>query len=127
MVEFYIWGKIFSKNFVTNKNDQKVRDHCHFTGIYRGASHSICNIKVNMPKEITSDFDDGSNYHLNINELANLSFYYKKISKQVWRAISTSWENLENLHFFCRKISYKNKLQKSIKMVMKVLLSYLAK
>ena len=108
MVEFYIWGKIFSKNFVTNKNDQKVRDHCHFTGIYRGASHSICYIKVNMPNEITSDFDDGSNYHLNINQLANLSFYYKKISKQVWRAISTSWENLENLHFFYRKRSYKN-------------------
>ena len=36
-----------------------------------------------MPNEITSDFDDGSNYHLNINQLANLSFYYKKISKQV--------------------------------------------
>lgn len=27
-------------------NNDKVRDHCHFTGRYRGALHSDCNLKL---------------------------------------------------------------------------------
>ena len=26
------------------KNDRKVRDHCHYSGLYRGATHSSCNL-----------------------------------------------------------------------------------
>ena len=26
------------------ENDDKVRDHCHFTGRYRGAAHNECNL-----------------------------------------------------------------------------------
>ena len=34
-------------NFVTkNVKSDKVRDHCHLTGKYRGPAHSICNIIV---------------------------------------------------------------------------------
>ena len=27
----------------------KVRDHCHYTGKYRGAAHKICNLMYNTP------------------------------------------------------------------------------
>ena len=51
----------------------EVRDHFHYTGKYRGAVHSICNLKFNMPNEIPVVFHNGSNYdyHFIIKELAN--------------------------------------------------------
>ena len=36
-----------------NKNNYiKVRDHCHYTGQYRGAAHKIYNLMYNTPREI---------------------------------------------------------------------------
>ena len=32
------------------KNNKKVRDHCHYTGKYRGAAHNICNLRYTVPK-----------------------------------------------------------------------------
>ena len=37
------------------KNILKVRDHCHFTGKYRGAAHNDCNL--NMPQTTNSSSD----------------------------------------------------------------------
>ena len=50
----------------------KVKDHCHFAGKYRGASHNICNLRYKIPKEIPVVFHNGStyNYHFTIRELA---------------------------------------------------------
>ena len=39
----YICGKRFLNKFANDENCQKVRDH------YRGAAHSICNLKFNVP------------------------------------------------------------------------------
>ena len=33
-------------------NDPKVRDHCHYTGKYRGPVHSICNLRYKIPDYI---------------------------------------------------------------------------
>ena len=43
-------------------NDTKVRDHCHFTGKYRGAAHTTCNLRYKIPKNIPVIFHNGSTY-----------------------------------------------------------------
>ena len=50
---------------------QKVRDHCHYTGKYRGTAYGICNLKYSAPKKISAVFHNGSNYdyHFIIKEL----------------------------------------------------------
>ena len=48
----YICGKRILKKVSTTINYRKVRDHCHYTGKYRDAAHSICNLKFNMPNEV---------------------------------------------------------------------------
>ena len=53
-------------------NNDKVRDHCHFTGKYRGAAHNTCNLRNKIPKNIPVIFHNGStyDYHFIIKELA---------------------------------------------------------
>ena len=34
----------------------KVRDHCHITGKYRGAAHSRCYLKLKIPKQLSIIF-----------------------------------------------------------------------
>ena len=51
---------------------KKVRDHCHFTGKFRGAAHSICNLRYKIAQEIPVKIHNGSkyDYHFIIKELA---------------------------------------------------------
>ena len=53
------------------KKQQKVRDHCHYTGKYRDAAHNICILRYKVPKEIPVVFHNGStyDYHFIIKEL----------------------------------------------------------
>ena len=60
------------KEFDNNDNDKKQqRDHCHYTGKYRGAAHNICNLRYKIPKEIPVVFHNGFtyDYHFIIKEL----------------------------------------------------------
>ena len=52
---------------------KNIRDHCHYTGEYIGAAHSICNLKYSVPKNVSMVFHNGSNYgyHITIKELAD--------------------------------------------------------
>ena len=49
----------------------RVRDHCHFTGRYRGPAHNSCNLKYRKPKNISVFFHNLSGYdsHLFIKKL----------------------------------------------------------
>lgn len=41
------------------RNYEKLKDHCHFTGKYRSAMHSIC--RYSVPIEIPFVLHNGSN------------------------------------------------------------------
>ena len=51
--------------------DDRVRDHCHYTGRYRGAAHNLCNLKYSKPNNISVFFHNLSGYdsHLFIKKL----------------------------------------------------------
>ena len=52
----------------------KVRDHCHFTGKYRGAAHNECNLKCRKPLILPVIFHNLQGYdaHLFIKKLAKV-------------------------------------------------------
>ena len=60
---------ICKKEFI----DDKVKDHCHYTGKYRGAAHNTCNLRYKIPKNILVIFHNGSkyDYHFIIKELTS--------------------------------------------------------
>ena len=67
----YICKKGFSTDD-NNKKYHKARDHCHYTGKYRGPAHDICNLRYKIPKEMPVVFHNGSayDYHFIIKGLA---------------------------------------------------------
>ena len=70
---------ICKKGFCYDKNEknkfklyQKIRDHCHYTGKFRGTAHNICNLRYKVQREIPVIIHNGSkyDYHFIIKELA---------------------------------------------------------
>ena len=70
---------IFKKEFCNDENEKsefklyhKVRDHCHYTGKFRGAAHSIWNLRYKVSTEIPVVIHNGStyDYHFMIKQLA---------------------------------------------------------
>ena len=68
---------------------QKVRDHCHYTGKYRGAAHSICNLNYKIPKEIPVVFHNGSTY--------DYHFIIKQLAREFKGYFHCFGENTENI------------------------------
>ena len=62
--------QICLKEFNDPQN-RKVRDHCHYTDLYRGAAHNNCNLKYRIPDHVPIVFQNLSGYdaHLFIKEL----------------------------------------------------------
>ena len=52
-------------------SQDRVRDHCHFTGRYRGAAHNRCNLQYSKPNNISVFFHNLTGYdsHLFIKKL----------------------------------------------------------
>ena len=58
------------KKIIDNDED-KVRDHCHVTGKFRGAAHKSCNLNFKLTKNVPVIFHNlrGYDSHLIFNEL----------------------------------------------------------
>ena len=74
------------------EGNRKVRDHCHYSGIYRGAAHSLCNLQYKIPSYIPVIFHNLAGYdvHMFIKELAKCGFKMGVIRKDKEDYISFS-------------------------------------
>ena len=106
---YYICKKEFSNN---EKKNYEVKDHCHYTGKYRGAAHNICNLRYKVPKEIPLVFHNGSiyDYHFIIKELvkefeANFECLGENTEKYITFSVPIK-KKIENKDF---EITYKIK------------------
>ena len=103
----YICKKEFSTDD-DNKKYHKVKFHCHYTGIYRGAAHNICNLRYKVPKEIHVVFHNGSTY--------DYHFIIKELAEKFEGEFECLGENTEKYITF--SVQLKRKLQKKIRVAM---------
>ena len=99
------------KNLVLIKKTLKVRDHCHYTGKYRVAAHSSCNLRYKIPKEIPVVFHNGStyDYHFIIKRLAKeFKGNFKCLGENTEKYITFS-VNIKKEHDKCKPTIYKLK------------------
>ena len=78
---------ICEKEFSADKKNWKVRDHCHYTGKYRGAAQSSCNLTYKIPRNIPIVFHNGSTYDYN--------FIIKQLAKEFKGNFECLGENTE--------------------------------
>ena len=81
----------------------RVRDHCHYTGRYRGAAHNLCNLKYSKPNNISVFFHNLTGYDSHL--------FIKKLNTTMG-AIDCIPNNEENYISFSKTIKtgeYKNK------------------
>ena len=78
---------ICNKDFVDN---DKVRDHCHFTGKFRGAAHGKCNLALKKDKTVPVGFHNGTKYdfHLLVRELGRVNGHIRTIARNSEQYIS---------------------------------------
>ena len=99
----YICKKRFSTDndngIALNKKYHKVRDHCHSAGKFRGAAHSIFNLRYKTPKETPKVFHNDSTY--------DNHFITNKLAKEFDGQLESLGENTEKYVTFSVPISKK--------------------
>ena len=104
---------ICKKEFCYNKNEknefklyQKVRDHCHHTGKFRGCAHSICNLRYKVQRKIPVVLHNGSKY--------DCHFIIKELAEEFKGQFECLGENTEKYITFSVPIKKENKDGKTI-------------
>ena len=71
-------------------NMDKVRDHCHVTGKFRGAAHNKCNINLRLPRKLPIIFHNLQGYdgHIIFKELNNFDVDVDVILKGIDKDIN---------------------------------------
>ena len=96
----HICKRIFSTDY-NNKKYHKIKDHCHYTGKYRGAAHDICNVRYKIPKEIPVVFHNGSIYYYH--------FIIKKLAEEFEGESKPKYRKIHNLFSGNQKGNYKKR------------------
>ena len=98
----HICKKVFynDENSKEYKKHCKVRDHCRYTGKYRGAAHSECNLNYSVQNIIPLMAHNGSNY--------DYHFIIKKLAKQFKGCIECLGENMEKCISFSVPLKVEN-------------------
>ena len=101
--------------------EDRVRDHCHFTGRFRGAAHNRCNLKYSKPNNISVFFHNLTGYdsHLfikklgvtegNIDCIPNNEEKYVSFSKTIKTGVYTNKKGETKDKFF--KIVFKDSMK----------------
>ena len=78
----------FASNHLAKRKESK--SHCHYSGLYRGAAHSSCNLQYKIPSYIPVVFHNLAGYdaHLFIRELAKYTTGMNVIAKNMEDYIS---------------------------------------
>ena len=83
-----------------DRRNRKVRVHCYYTGLYRGAAHNDCNLKYWIPDHIPIEFHNLSGYDAHL--------FIKKLGKRFNKNdIGVIAENKEKYISFNVKINVK--------------------
>ena len=71
-------------------DEEKVRDHCHITGKFRGAAHCICNINFQLNKKVPVIFYNlrGYDSHLIFSEVNKSDVKISVISNELEKYIA---------------------------------------
>ena len=72
---------------IKKKRYCNIRNHCHYTGEYKGSVDSICNFKYNVPKKIPIVFNNESNY--------DYQFIIKALAEEIKKQFNCLGENTE--------------------------------
>ena len=95
--------------------DNKVRDHCHITGEYRGAAHYSCNINLKITKKVLVIFHDLKGYdgHLIFKELSKFSVKISVIPNGLEKCMAFTLN--KNLVFIDSMVFMNSSLDKLVK------------
>ena len=103
------------------RNKKKAKDYCHYTGKFRGAAHSKCNLNYKVPKDIPIIIHNASyDTHFIINQLAeefngelncigenmeNISLFLYQLRKNVIMVITHKLRFIDSFRFMPTSLS----------------------